>query len=89
MRAPYCGVRRNFQQSQKKKSDLESNNSSSCNLPTEQVVGFNTIFVSGMLAPPREKQALLRPAEIHKTRGAKLTIDYTDYAHTFGLRVGK
>ena len=43
-------------------------------------------------APPREKQVLPRPAEIDKTRGAqrgKATIDTTDYAHTFGLRVGK
>ena len=59
-------------------------------------------YVPGMLTPPRgkkgcpalprEKQALPRPAEIDKTRGrngAKLTVDYTDNAHTFGLRVGK
>ena len=45
-------------------------------------------------APPREKQALPRPAPQKLTKpagrdGAKLTVDYTDYAHAFGLRVGK
>ena len=45
-------------------------------------------------APPRAKQALPRPApqKLTKPAGrdrAKLTVDYTDYAHTFGLRVGK
>ena len=41
-------------------------------------------------ALPREKQALPRPAPQKLTKpagrdGAKLTVDYTDYAHTFGL----
>ena len=45
-------------------------------------------------APPRKKKALPRPAPQKLTKpagrsGAKLTVDYTDYAHTFGLRVGK
>ena len=45
-------------------------------------------------APPCEKQALPHPAPQKLTKpagrgGAKLTVDYTDYAHTFGLRVGK
>ena len=45
-------------------------------------------------APPRKKQALSRPApqKLTKPAGrnrAKLTVDYTDHAHTFGLRVGK
>ena len=50
-------------------------------------------------APPREKQASPRhapprPAPEKLTKptgrdGAKLTVDFTDYAHTFGLRVGK
>ena len=46
-------------------------------------------------APPRpaEKRAAPpRPAEIDKTQrrdGAKLTIDYTDFAPTFGLEVVK
>ena len=45
--------------------------------------------LSGMLAPPREKQALPRPAPQKLTKpagrkGAKLTVDCTDYAHTFG-----
>ena len=44
-----------------------------------------------MLAPPRpaEKEAAPpRPAKLTKPaghKGAKLTIDYTDYANTFGL----
>ena len=45
-------------------------------------------------APPRlvkskpcpAPQKLTKPAE---RNGAKLTVDYTDYAHTFGLRVGQ
>ena len=36
-------------------------------------------------APPRPVK-LTKPAG---RNGAKLTVDYTDYAHTFGLRVGK
>ena len=45
-------------------------------------------------ALPRKKQALPRPApqKLTKPAGrsrAKLTVDYTDYAHTFGLRVGQ
>ena len=45
-------------------------------------------------APPREKQALPRPAPQKLTKptgrnGAKLTVDCTDYAHTFGLRMEK
>ena len=44
--------------------------------------------------PPRRKQALPRPAPQKLTKpagcsGAKLTINYTDYAHIFGLRVGE
>ena len=47
-----------------------------------------------LAAPPREKQALPRPAPQKLTKpagrnGAKLTVDCTDYAHTFGLRVVK
>ena len=39
------------------------------------------------LAPPHPAlQKLTKPAG---RSGEKLTIDYTDYAHTFGLRVGK
>ena len=45
-------------------------------------------------APPRKKQALPRPAPQKLTKpagrnGAKLTVDCTDYAHTFGLRMEK
>ena len=45
-------------------------------------------------APPCKKQALPRPApqKLTKPAGrnrAKLTIDFTEYAHTFGLRVVK
>ena len=45
-------------------------------------------------ALPREKQALPRPAPQKLTepvgrKGAKLTLYYTDHAHTFVLRVGK
>ena len=50
-------------------------------------------------APPRPalqkaSLALPRPAPQKLTKpagrsGAKLTIDYTEYAHIFGLRVGK
>ena len=44
--------------------------------------------------PPREKQALPRPAPQKLTKpagrnGAKVTVHYTDYAQTFGLRVGR
>ena len=45
-------------------------------------------------SPPREKQALPRPAPQKLTKpagrnGAKLTVDCTDYALTFGLKMGK
>ena len=49
----------------------------------------------GRPAPPREKRAAPpRPAPQKLTKpagrnGAKLTVDYTDNAHTFGLRVRK
>ena len=36
--------------------------------------------------PSPAPQKLTKPAG---RNGAKLTVDYTDYAHTFGLRVGK
>ena len=49
---------------------------------------------TGCPALPREKQALPRPALQKLTKpagrnGAKLTVDCTDYAHTFGLRMEK
>ena len=45
-------------------------------------------------APPRPAKSKPCPAPQKLTKpaerdGAKLTVDYTDYAHTFGLRVGK
>ena len=49
---------------------------------------------TGCRAPPHEKQALPCPALQKLTKpagrnGAKPTVDYTDYALPFGLRVGK
>ena len=43
-------------------------------------------------APPRGKTGCPAPQKLTKPAGrnrAKLTIDFTDYAHTFGLRVVK
>ena len=61
--------------------------------------GGEGAYQPGMLAPPhpvppREKQALPRPAKQKLTKpagrnGAKLTIDCTDHGHTYGLRAGK
>ena len=38
------------------------------------------------MTPIFPPQKLTKPAG---RNGAKLTVDYTDYAHTFGLRMGE
>ena len=54
---------------------------------TGNISPSNPPSTPGMLAPPRPApQKLTKPAG---RNGAKLTIDFTDYAHTFGLRVVK
>ena len=52
--------------------------------------GFLLVEIRDARPAPRKNgpapQKLTKPAGRDR---AKLTVDYTDYAHTFGLRVGK
>ena len=51
-----------------------------------------TVTLAGMCAPPRGKKGCPAPQKLTKPagrNGAKLTVDCTDYAHTFGLRMEK